>query len=119
MSKVLYYKCKRCGNSIEPNTDKKLVFCRCGKIGIDGTVSSSRIVGNKDFVILITDDKEEFAYRIKHIKSGLYYTPYRYPSRAQFTKSGKIYSRKPSLQWVTSIASPEECVIEKYKMQTI
>jgi hypothetical protein len=119
MSRVLYYKCKKCSSSIEPNTRKKLVFCKCGKIGVDGTNVNSRIVGDKDFVIHVCEEEDEIAYRIKHVKSGLYYKPYSYPSSAKFTKTGKLYSRKPCLNWVTSITSPAECVIERYKLSTI
>jgi hypothetical protein len=119
MPRVLYYKCKKCGSSIEPNTFKKLIFCKCGKIGIDGTRINSRVVGEKKFVENVYEEKIEHAYRIKHVETGLYYTPYNYPSRAKFTERGKIYSRKPSLGWVSSIASPSECVVETYQLSLV
>jgi hypothetical protein len=116
MPRVLYYKCKKCGSSIEPNTHKKLVFCKCGKIGIDGTFVNSRVVGDKNYVEHVHEEKVECAYRIKHVESGLYYTPYNYPSRAKFSEHGKLYTRKPSLSWVSYLVSPEECVIERYNL---
>jgi hypothetical protein len=119
MSRVLYYKCKKCGGSIEPNTGKKLIFCKCGKIGIDGTNVNSRIVGDKNFAIIVLEEKFTYAYRIKHVPSGLYYTPYNYPSKAKFTDHGKLYTRKPSLTWVSYFSSPAECVIEQYKLVQI
>lgn len=114
--RVLAYTCKKCGTSIDPNTNRKLVFCKCGKIGIDGTLVNSRIVGDKNFLIVETEKKETFVYRIKHIKTGQFFTPYRYPSPARFTEKGKFYSKKPSLNWVSYLVPIEECVIEKYKL---
>jgi hypothetical protein len=116
MSEVLYYKCKKCGDSIAPNTGKKLIFCKCGKIGVDGTLVNSRIIGDKKFLIIEKEEKLVYSYRIKHVPTGLFFKPYSYPSHATFTKVGKIYSKKPSLSWVDS---PEECVIEKYLMTVL
>jgi hypothetical protein len=116
---VTQYKCKKCGTCIESNTNRKLVFCKCGKIGVDGTLATTRIIGDKNFLTVVKGEKEEFAYRIKHIKSGLYYTPYKYPKSASFTEKGKLYTRKPSISWVSYLVPVNECIIEKYKLENL
>jgi hypothetical protein len=109
-------KCKKCSTLIEPDTLKKLKFCECGKIGIDGTFVNSRVVGDKNFLLVITEEKEEIVYRIKNIDTGLYYTPYRHPHSAHFSRSGKIYNRKPCISWAENLGEGE-CVIEKYTLR--
>jgi len=113
---VLYYECKKCSTIIEPNTSKKLKFCKCGKIGIDGTFVNSRVVGDKKFLLTITEEKEEIVYRIKNLRTGLYYNPYKYPRRAHFSTTGKIYTRRPCVNWGEDVGEGE-CVIEKYMLQ--
>lgn len=115
MSKILYYRCKKCSTDINPNTFKKLIFCKCGNIGIDGTDLYTRIIGNKKYLEIIKEKKEIFVYRIKHVQSGLYFTPYKYPNKAMFTLNGKFYSKKPSIRWTYGMDG--ECVIEKYKAE--
>jgi hypothetical protein len=119
MSGVLGYMCKQCNTLIKPQTKKKLIFCKCGRIGIDGDLVSSRIIGNKSFVKVLEKEEVSFAYRIKNTKSGLYFSPYKYPSGSTFSKNGKVYMRKPSLSWVSKIAKVEDCVVEKYKLEIV
>ena len=109
--------CKKCNHEISLNTKKKLIFCICGKIGVDGNNSSSRIIGDKKYLKIVEkeDTKETYVYRIKQVSTGLYFKPYRYPYRAHFSKDGKFYSRKPVLRWANDISS-SQCVIEKYKI---
>lgn len=44
--KEIFYKCIHCGDEIFWNTHKKLVFCKCNKIGIDGCEFYIRVIGN-------------------------------------------------------------------------
>jgi hypothetical protein len=46
--KEAYYKCNHCGDEIFWNTQKKLTFCKCKKIAIDGCEYYVRIIGNKE-----------------------------------------------------------------------
>lgn len=46
--KEIHYKCARCGDKIYWNTHKKLTFCQCEKIAIDGCKYYVRINGNED-----------------------------------------------------------------------
>ena len=114
MSEILYYRCKKCLTALPANTLKKLIFCKCGKVGIDGNFEYSRIVGDKNYLEIVREEKEIFIYRIKHVQSGLYFKPYSYHNRAKFTEIGKFYTKKPSLCWVRGMG---ECVIEKYKAE--
>ena len=43
----VYYKCIHCGDVIYYNTHKKLIFCNCNKMGIDGCEYYVRIIGNE------------------------------------------------------------------------
>lgn len=48
-----FYKCKSCGDKIGINTNGRLVYCKCGKLGIDGNEYYVRIIGEKnDFEIV-------------------------------------------------------------------
>ena len=116
--RVLYYKCKKCSSLIEPNTGKKLKFCKCGKIGVDGSYDYSRIVGDRKFLLSITEERDEFIYRIKNVRSGLYFNPYSYPRKAHFNSAGKFYSRKPSVKWGNALGEGE-CVVEKYRVEKV
>jgi hypothetical protein len=42
-----YYKCKHCKQEIPIDTDGKLVFCGCEKLGVDGNSYYVRVVGEK------------------------------------------------------------------------
>lgn len=46
--KEAYFKCKKCGDEIYWNTHKKMIYCRCESIAIDGCEYYVRIVGNKE-----------------------------------------------------------------------
>lgn len=107
------YRCIKCNTVIPANTVKKLVFCLCGAIGIDGSFSQSRIVGDSRYLSVV-EDNETYVYRIKNLESGLYYKPYSWPHKATFNKVGKFYAKKPSLSWVEGMG---KCVIEKYKIE--
>lgn len=43
-----FYKCKYCKQEIPTNTDGKLLFCECGKLGVDGNGYYVRVIGEKD-----------------------------------------------------------------------
>lgn len=45
-----FYKCKSCGDLIGADTDRRLVYCRCGKLGIDGNEYYTRILGDMKFI---------------------------------------------------------------------
>ncbi len=48
--KETYYRCKKCGDEIYWNTHKKMTYCKCGAIAIDGCEYYVRINGNeKDY----------------------------------------------------------------------
>ncbi len=52
-NKQSFYKCKNCGEEIGVNTNSRLVFCQCGKLGVDGNEFYVRVLGNeKDFEII-------------------------------------------------------------------
>jgi hypothetical protein len=42
-----YYKCIHCQDEIYWNTHKKLTYCKCGKISVDGCEGYIRVNGNK------------------------------------------------------------------------
>ncbi|MFZ2300062.1 MAG: hypothetical protein WAW00_02935 [Candidatus Moraniibacteriota bacterium] len=45
--KETYYKCAHCGDEIFWNTRKKLTYCKCEKIWIDGCEDYVRVGGDK------------------------------------------------------------------------
>jgi hypothetical protein len=45
--KETYYKCTHCGDEIFWNTHKKLTYCKCKKIWVDGCEDYIRIGGDK------------------------------------------------------------------------
>lgn len=45
--KETYYKCTHCGDEIFWNTQKKLIYCKCRKIFVDGCEDYVRIGGDK------------------------------------------------------------------------
>jgi hypothetical protein len=47
-NKQSFYKCKNCGDEIGVNTNSRLVYCKCGNLGIDGNGHYVRIIGEKD-----------------------------------------------------------------------
>jgi len=111
--KILYYQCKSCVTAVLPNTGGVFTSCKCGKMAIDGTSHYTRIIGNMDYVDQITEEPSpEFVYRIKQVKSGLFFFPRRGYVTAHFSKTGKFYGKKPSLRWVEPHHG--ECVVEKY-----
>lgn len=42
-----YYKCVKCGDEIYWNTHKKMTFCKCGSLGVDGCEYYVRLIGNE------------------------------------------------------------------------
>lgn len=48
VKKEIYYKCTHCGDEIFWNTHKKMMFCKCGAIYIDGCEDYVRIGGNEE-----------------------------------------------------------------------
>lgn len=53
-NKQSFYKCKKCGEEILTNTNSRLVFCKCGKLGIDGNEYYVRIIGKKNDSVIIS-----------------------------------------------------------------
>jgi len=48
-----FYKCKKCGQEIAIDTNSKLVYCECGKLGVDGNEFYVRVIGEKsDFELV-------------------------------------------------------------------
>ena len=45
--KETYYRCKKCGDEIYWNTHKKMTFCKCGVLGVDGCKFYVRLIGNE------------------------------------------------------------------------
>jgi hypothetical protein len=45
--KETYFQCKKCADEIYWNTQKKLTYCKCGAIAIDGCEYYIRIIGDK------------------------------------------------------------------------
>ncbi|EKD43589.1 MAG: hypothetical protein ACD_72C00212G0006 [uncultured bacterium] len=53
VKKETYYKCIHCGDEIFWNTHKKMTFCKCEAIYIDGCEDYVRIGGNtKDYQVI-------------------------------------------------------------------
>ena len=46
--KETYYKCAHCKDEIFWNTNKKVTFCKCKKIWVDGCEDYIRIGGDRD-----------------------------------------------------------------------
>lgn len=49
-----YYKCTHCGDEIFWNTHKKLTYCKCKKIWVDGCEYYVRVGGNEGDYEMIT-----------------------------------------------------------------
>lgn len=43
-----YYECTHCGDEIFWNTHKKLTYCKCKKIWVDGCEDYVRVGGNEE-----------------------------------------------------------------------
>jgi hypothetical protein len=52
-NKQSFYKCKNCGDEIGVNTNSRLVYCKCSKLGVDGNGYYVRIIGEKNDSIVI------------------------------------------------------------------
>lgn len=52
-------KCNNCGCILDTNTHYHLLFCSCGKVGVDGGEDYVRILGWKDDWSYVIKDKEE------------------------------------------------------------
>jgi len=52
-----FYRCKSCGDIIGANTNRRLVYCKCGKLGIDGNEYYTRILGDMKFIEHIKPSK--------------------------------------------------------------
>jgi hypothetical protein len=46
--KETYYKCTHCKDEIFWNTNKKLTYCKCKKIWVDGCEDYVRVGGDRD-----------------------------------------------------------------------
>lgn len=45
LKKETYIKCKKCGDEVYFNTQKKMIPCTCGAIEVDGCEDYVRVVG--------------------------------------------------------------------------
>ncbi len=54
LKKETYYKCIHCGDEIFWNTHKKLTYCKCKKIWVDGCEYYVRTGGNEKDCRVIT-----------------------------------------------------------------
>lgn len=39
-------RCKKCGTILQEDTNKKLIYCRCKKIAVDGCKYYVRVIGD-------------------------------------------------------------------------
>jgi hypothetical protein len=115
--KILFYECRLCGTRVPPNTNGVFTSCKCGKMSIDGTDYYTRIIGNMEMIDQVRELKEIHVYRIKQLRTGLFFVPRRGCISSHFSEIGKFYGKKPSLSWV----KPEHgnCVIEKYLISKV
>ena len=118
VSEIKYYECKKCSSIIEPDTKKKLVFCKCGAISVDGTLFNSRILGDLNLLKTVFNKEVTYTYRLRQVSTGLYFKPSVKKSSNNFFKTGKFYTKKPSLKWVRGFYR-NGCVIEKYLLTII
>ncbi len=47
-TKRTYYKCKKCKDEIFYDTCKKMIYCKCKAIAIDGCDDYVRVMGDKN-----------------------------------------------------------------------
>lgn len=53
IKKKIFIKCKKCDNEIFSDTNKNMIYCKCGAVAVDGCDDYVRIIGGKeDFEIL-------------------------------------------------------------------
>jgi hypothetical protein len=114
METKTHYGCKNCGSTLDENVNT-LSFCKCGKIGVDRTLNSIRILGDLNFLNVFTKTTPIKVYRIVHLSTGLFYKPSVYRSKSNFSKKGKIYTKKPDLKWVSS-KYRNDCIIQEYSL---
>lgn len=43
---IIFYKCKNCKDEINADTNSRLIYCKCGQMGIDGNKYYVRILGD-------------------------------------------------------------------------
>jgi len=46
--KKTYIRCKKCGEEIFSNTHKKITYCKCESVAVDGCDDYIRIIGEKN-----------------------------------------------------------------------
>jgi hypothetical protein len=117
MTKIQEYRCKSCKTKIPANTSGVFRVCKCGKMAVDGNDYYTRLIGAPDNIENMTHEKPIYVYRIKHVASGLYFKPSSFRSAGNFSEMGKVYTRKPSLDWVRKDLGT--CVIEKYELSQL
>ena len=115
MSKaVKQYKCKSCKTKIPANTGGVFRVCQCGKMAVDGNEFYTRLIGAPENVENVFPEKPIYVYRIKQVSTGLYFKPSSFRSAGNFSEMGKVYTRKPCLDWVRKDLGT--CVVEKYEL---
>ena len=48
IKKEVYVKCKKCGDEIFSNTRKKMTYCKCESVAVDGCDYYIRIIGDEN-----------------------------------------------------------------------
>jgi hypothetical protein len=48
IKKENYIKCKKCSTEIYWNTHKRMTYCKCGAVAVDGCEDYIRLIGNKE-----------------------------------------------------------------------
>lgn len=47
IKKMAYIKCRKCSTEIYWNTYKRMTYCKCGAIAVDGCEYYVRLIGNE------------------------------------------------------------------------
>ena len=47
IEKKIYIKCKKCGDEIFGDTQKRMTDCKCGAIAVDGCEDYVRVIGEE------------------------------------------------------------------------
>jgi len=53
-------------------------------------------------------------YKLRHKATGLFWKPSKHRGKANLSKVGKIYSKKPTFKWCSSIYTPDAVKASSY-----
>ena len=66
-------KCKKCGDIIESKSRHDMVWCKCGKVAIDGGNEYVKISGFLEDIAFVDENNNEFPKAVQHtIKNSRY-----------------------------------------------